>query len=430
MATSAPAGALSLMLSISREWWRHRSPTRALLATLLIAFAGPAAAQSPADAVAPAAESTRRGYWVVTPSLRLTETYTDNVFLSPEGSRQSDWITQLTPGISVRANGPRLRLDAFYAPEILHYAQTEREEKVFHRGKAVGTLEVADEFLYLEAGGRVDQYDISLQGPLTTSNVNITGNRATTTTAYVSPYLLRDIGSAVRAEARFTYSIWESDEDQPALPDNTERRVDLRLKSGPAFAVLIWDVAYTGASIEYETRQETTSEVLTTSARLLVTSTIGLLAQTGYERYDTGLAEALEDRRYRAGFDWTPTPRTRAAAMAGQRLGDETYSFEFRHRTRLTTWKVAYAEDVTTSREEFFLPATQDTAGALEQMFLSQYPDPLARQRAVQDFIARMGLPPSLGSSINFFSDQLFLQKRWLASVGLQGTRNTVLATA
>ena len=91
---------------------------------------------------------------------------------------------------------------------------------------------------------------------------------------------------------------------------------------------------------------------------------------------------------------------------------------------------MSYAEDITTSREEFFVPATQSTAGALDQMFLSQYPDPAARQQAVQEFIARMGLPPSLGVPINFFSDQLFLQKRWFASVALQGVRNTLVATA
>ena len=263
----------------------------------------------------------------------------------------------------------------------MYHAQTEREDKVFHRGNAVGTLELADELLFLEAGARVDQYDISLQGPLTTSNVNITGNRATAATAYVSPYLRRDFGSAARAEARFTYSAWESDEDQPTLPDNTARRVDLRLTNGPAYRLLTWDVAYRGEAIKYDTQQETTSEVLTANARGSITSTVGLLLQAGYERYDTGLPEVIEEPRYSAGLDWTPTPRTRLAATAGQRLGDETYSFEFRHRTRLTSWNVRYAEDVTTSREQFFVPATQSTGGALDQMFRSQFPDPVARKR-------------------------------------------------
>jgi uncharacterized protein (PEP-CTERM system associated) len=405
----------------------RRSP--ALLAAFLIALAGQAVAQSSGANEVAAAEA-RRGNWVFTPSLKVAETYTDNVFLSPEGSRQSDWITQLIPSISASANGPRLRLNAFYAPEIVYHAQTEREDKVFHRGNAVGTLEVSDKLLFLEAGATVDQYDISLQGPLTTSNVNITGNRATAATAYVSPYLLRDIGSAARAEVRFTYSAWESDEDEPALPDNTAGRILLRLTSGPSYRLFTWDVAYSGEKIEYETQQETTSEVFTASARRSITSTVGLLLQAGYERYDTGLPETIEDPRYSAGFDWTPTPRTRLAATAGQRLGEDTYGLEFRHRTRLTTWNVTYAEDITTAREEFFVPATQSTAGALDQMFLSQYPDPVARQQAVQEFIARTGLPPSLGAPVNFFSDQLFLQKRWLASAALQGVRNTLVATA
>ena len=181
-----------------------------------------------------------------------------------------------------------MRLDASYAPEIVYHAQTEREDKVFHRGNAVGTLELADELLFLEAGARVDQYDISLRGPLTTSNVNITGNRATAATSYVSPYLLRDIGSAARAEARFTYSTWKSDEDQPALPDNTARRILLRLANGPAYRLFTWDVDYSGESIEYETQQETTSEEFTASARARSLHG-GLLAQAGYERYDTGI---------------------------------------------------------------------------------------------------------------------------------------------
>jgi uncharacterized protein (PEP-CTERM system associated) len=397
---------------------------------ILTLFAGPATAQLQADEVTPAPGQARRSNWVVTPSLKLAETYTDNLFLSPEASRQSEWITQIIPGISVTANGPRLRLDASYAPEILYYAETEAEDNVFHRGNAVGTLELADQLLFMEAGARVDQYDVSLQGPLTTSNVNITGNRATAATAYVSPYLVSDLGSAARGEARFTYSGWESDERQPALPDNTGHRVDLRLTNGPAYRLLTWDVAYSGESIKYETQLQTTSEEFTASGQRRITRAVSLLALAGYERYDTG-TEVLAEPRWSAGFEWTPTPRTRLAVTAGRRLDDETYSFQLSHRTRLSAWNVTYAEDVTTSREQFFVPATQSTSRTLDHMFLSQYPDPVARQRAVQDFIARMGmgLPPSLCSQINVFSDQLFLQKRWLASVGLQGTRNTLVAT-
>lgn len=368
--------------------------------------------------------------WDVVPALSVVETYSDNIFLAPEASRISEWVTQVVPGISIKATGARLRLDVKYAPEIISYAESTQDDDVFHRGDAVANLELSKDLLFLEAGAKINQYNVSLQGPLTTSNVNITGNRATAATSYVSPYLLRDIGSAARVEARYTYSALKTDEPQAALPDNDAHRVKLQLSSGPTYRLLTWDVAYTGESIKYETQQETTSEVFTASARRLITSTAGLLAQAGYERYDTGAPAALEDPRWAAGFEWTPTPRTRLAATAGQRLGDETYSFEFRHRTRLTTWSATYAEDVTTSREQFFLPETASTAGALDQAFLSQYPDPVKRQEAVQEFITKTGLPPSLGAPVNFFSDALFLQKRWLASIGLQGIRNTLVTNA
>ena len=59
---------------------------------------------------------------------------------------------------------------------------------------------------------------------------------------------------------------------------------------------------------------------------------------------------------------------------------------------------------------------------------MSQIPDPVARQKAVEEFIARTGLPPSLSDPVNFFSSQLFLEKRWQASAGIMGVRNVLIA--
>lgn len=368
--------------------------------------------------------------WDVVPRLSVSETYTDNISLAQDAAKQSDWVTQVIPGISITATGARLRLKVDYAPEFVYYSRESGQDKVLQRGNAVGTVEFAKQLLFLEAGAKIDQYDVSLLGPLATSNISATGNRATTTTSFVSPYLIRDIGSAARAEARFTYSVVKAD-DQAALPDNEANRVNLRLASGPAYKLLTWDVAYGKEIINYKTLQETLTEVSTANARRLITPTVGLLGQAGYERYDSGIAGSVaEGSRWRAGLEWTPTPRTRLAATAGKRFDDDAYSFEFLHRTRLTTWSAGYSEDVTASRSNFFVPATGSTAGYLDPLFVSQFPDPVARQKAVDEFIARTGLAPSLGAPVNFFSDQLFLVKKWQASAGLLGARNTLLTSA
>ena len=426
---SAPRGARPAMQSWGGAHERQRILAVApiVLAVALCSAAIRALAQEDVKPAEPVREDSRRHSWTVTPSVAVSETYTDNVFLTSDGTQTSDWVTQLVPALSVQSSGPRLRLDAVYAPQIMHYARTEREDNVFQKLDAVGTLVVTENLLFLEAGAKVDQYDVSLRGPITTSNVNITDNRATALTSYVSPYLRHDFGSAARVEARYTHSRWRSDEDEQTLPDNDAGRVLLKLESGPAYRAFAWKMQYTGEEIRYVTDQKTTSQVFLADGRRLVSSTVGLLMQAGYERYDTGIAfDALEDPRWSLGLDWSPTPRTRVAATAGKRLDENAYSFEFHHRTRVSYWSATYGEDVTTARSQFFVPATASTSGTLDQMFRSQYPDPTERQRAVQAFLAKTGLPPTLGEPVNFFSDELFLQKRWTASVGLQGARNTL----
>ena len=372
-------------------------------------------------------ETNRVPKWSINPTLTAKETYTDNVSLAPDALRQSDWITQVTPGISIAATGARLRFIATYSPEFIYSARGPNYNQVFQVGNAKGNAELAKGLLFVDAGANVNQYNVSLQGPVTTSNINTTGNRSTVRTFYASPYVRHEFGSDVQAEARFTNSVVNSD-DPLVLPNSVADRIDLHLKSGPAYKLLVWNVDYVRETINYENLQDAFTETITAKARRLITPTVGLLAQGGYDYYQSGVAPALEGPAWSAGLDWAPTPSTRLAATAGQQFYGNAYSLDFKHGTRLTTWSADYSQKVTTTRSEFFIPATTSTAGFLDTLFLSQFPDPAARQKAVEEFTARTGLPPSLSTPINFFSSQLFLVKRWQASAGILGVRNVLIA--
>ena len=365
--------------------------------------------------------------WEIVPTLSVKETYTDNISLTTDAAKQSDWVTQVIPGISIAATGARLKFNATYNPEVTYYARGQQDNQVYQRGSAFGNAELANQLLFVDVGANVDQYNVSLQGPLTTNNVNTTGNRATASTVFVSPYLIHDIGSAVRAEARFTYSVANSDETA-ALSNSVADRIDLRLASGPVYKMLTWDLDYRQETIDYETQGDTDIEVITANARRLITPTVGLLAQGGYEYYKRGIIPPTEGPSWSAGVDWTPSARTRLAATAGQRFFGNAYSFDFSHRARLTTWGAGYSQSVTTTRADFFIPATTSTAGYLDTLFLARFPDQVARQKAVEEFIARTGLPPGLDAPINVFTTQLFLVKTWNASAGILGVRNVLIA--
>jgi uncharacterized protein (PEP-CTERM system associated) len=373
--------------------------------------------------------------WDVVPTLSVAETYTDNVSLEQDELKRSDWVTQVIPGISIAATGAQLKFNLNYAPALIYHARGEVEDKVFQRLNATGTAELAKQLLYLDAGAFINPVNVSLLGPLTASLVNDTGNIATAKTTFASPYLVQDFGSFARGEARYTHSAVNYDYDDNTTPttlsNSAGERVNLRLGSGPAHKLNTWDIALMRESLDFESQPDTRTELGTVNARRLLSSTVGLLAQAGYENYDLGVPGAeAKGPRWSAGLDWTPTPRTRVAATGGRRFFGDAYSFDFRHRTRVTAWSASYTQDVSSAHTEFFAPPTTSTAGYLNPLFSSRFPDPNARQKAVEEFMAQTGISSSLGAPINCISDQPFLAKRAQASFGLLGVRNVVIANA
>lgn len=367
--------------------------------------------------------------WDIVPSLSVGEIYTDNLSLAPDPLKQNSWVTQVIPGISIAAIGAGLRFRVDYTPEILYYTAEGTDNKVFQQLNAVGTAELAKQLLFVDAGAMIGPENISLQGPLTESNIYTTGNRATVSTYFVSPYLRHNFGSAVQAEARFNYSAWSSDDTTGTLSDSTANRGSLRLASGPAYKLLTWNLNYAKETVVYESQQETDTELALANARQLITPTLGLLAQAGYESYDSGVVVGPETKgsRWAAGLEWAPTPRTLLAATGGKRFYGDAYYLDFRHRTRLTTWSAGYSEDISNTRSESLAPDTAKTVGYLDPLFLSSFPDAEARQKAVDEIIVQRGLPQSLSAPVNFFSSELFIVKRWRAAVGLLGSRNVVI---
>jgi uncharacterized protein (PEP-CTERM system associated) len=366
--------------------------------------------------------------WDIVPSLSVAEIYTDNLSLAPDAFKQNGWVTQVIPGISIAAIGAGLRFRANYTPELIYYSQEGADNKVYQQLNAVGTAELAKQLLFVDAGALIGPESISLQGPLTESNIYTTGNRATVRTYFVSPYLRHNFGSAVQGEARFHYSVWKSDE-ATILSDSTANRGSLRLASGPAYKLLTWNLTYARETVDYERQEDTHSEVTLANARQLITPAIGLLAQAGREHYDSGaVGPVSEGSRWAAGLEWTPTPRTRLTATGGERFYGHAYFLDLSHRTRLTAWSAGYTEDVSNTRTESLALGATSTVGYLDPLFLSRYPDPEARQKAVEEVIVKAGLPPNVGAPVNFFSGQLFTVKKWHASAGLLGVRNIVIA--
>ncbi|WP_432383660.1 hypothetical protein [Duganella sp. P38] len=82
---------------------------------------------------------------------------------------------------------------------------------------------------------------------------------------------------------------------------------------------------------------------------------------------------------------------------------------------------------MTTTRDQFLLPAAVSTADLLDRMFAASVPDQAARRQVVQAFIAANGLPPTLADSINYMSNRYVLQKQFQLSTAWNLPRSAII---
>jgi uncharacterized protein (PEP-CTERM system associated) len=364
--------------------------------------------------------------WRVTPTVAVRGTYTDNVRLAPRGAERSDFIAETTPGISVSRNGPGLKLNAKYGLQYLTYANDSEGSKIAHQLSATANAELVKDLFFIDGNAAVHQQNISALGPQSTDNTNVTGNRATVRNYSISPYLRHSFGSTASSEARYTRT--STSTSTGGLSSGDTDALLMSLNSGSAFRTLGWGLQYSQQKQHFREAQTVDSRTTTGSLRYMVSPQLYLTATGGYDKYDyvsTGNEPA--GRFYTGGFSWRPTERTSITASAGKRFWGKTYMLESSVRSRMSLWQVSYNEAITTSQAQFAIQTTSSTSDFLNQLFLSTISNPVDRQKAVDLFIFSTGLPPVLSRSVNYFTNQFFLQKSLQASVAITGAKNTVV---
>lgn len=422
--------------------------------------------------------------WKITPRLNLKETYSDNVGLSSGGGASgvqgSDFITEINPGVSVTGTGSHLKLNGSYTMQNIFYANNGSRNRIVNQLNANANAELLDDLFFVDGRASISQQNISTFGAQSTDNININSNRTDVKTYSISPYIRHKFGSFASTEARYTHNSVSS--GFGGFSDSQQDSVDISLTSGSSFKNFGWGFNVNHQTIDYSQRKPVDSNRLSGNVSYAVIPEVRLTVTGGYENnnflasdntvstsgknqagafWSAGLTYivtpefSLNAKKghennfflasggqgggggsggqnaggdfWTAGFAWNPTQRTSIAANIGQRFFGDTYSLTASHHSRRTAWSLAYSEDVTSSRSQFLIPVTIDTAAFLDQLWSSSITDPVLRQQFVEAFINNNGLPSSLADSLNFLTNRYFLQKRLQASMSVLGARNTLV---
>jgi len=179
--------------------------------------------------------------WKITPSVSASETYTDNVSLGTSNP-QSDWVTQINPGVSVAKTGKRLKINAIYTLQNLFYANDNSRDNTYHQLSANGNAELLEQALFVDATASIRQQATSLLSPTGTNNINTGTNLTNVRTLSLSPYLEHRFGAFAKATVRYSHD--ETRTGQAGLSNSSADRVTGNLSSGSSFNDLTWGLDY------------------------------------------------------------------------------------------------------------------------------------------------------------------------------------------
>lgn len=349
--------------------------------------------------------------WSITPSLTLSETYTDNVKVSGSGERQDEFITQINPAITLSGKGRRLRLDLSYNMQNVIYARNDDRNATFHQLRANALATLVDNALFLDMASSVNQQIISTSERAPIDNISISGNRTNTTTLHISPYFRHTFDGIATTELRYGYDKIYYD---VSGFDSESQTYSAKITSGPNFKRVPWGLGYTRNQLDYsnQTAAITKFEMYTAELRYVATRKLILTASGGYENneYESApLRQKPTGSFWNAGIIWSPTARTSVNTSYGKRFFGDNYALNVNHHTRRSTWQVGYTENVTTMN---LLQAEQRIFMVFDPSSGGVFVDPAT------------GLPILVTVVIPTLTNEVFISKRLQASVGYNLKRN------
>jgi len=308
------------------------------------------------------------GEWQVSPSIAVSELYTDNVNLVTPGLAETELVTEVSPGLSVAGAGKRVQADLHYRLQTLSYLKDSKRNNLFHQFQSNLVAELARELLFLDLSASNSQQTIDPEAPAGSNINSISTNRTDVTTVRVSPYLRHVISQDLETELRYTKS-WIDYENVKNSSNRSEQifaSLSNHLKTGKS---LEWIVNYNSEKSIFRDNENVEFNTASIDLAYFLNTRIKLLAEGGYEKNSFQSFSPISDQEggtWNVGVAWTPSSRSFFEGKVGERFFGKTYSLTLQNRWRRTTLALNYTEDAVTNASRSLLkPDTVD--GLVEQ---------------------------------------------------------------
>ncbi len=363
----------------------------------------------------------------IAPRVSVTQTLTDNIRLTNLG-KQSEQITEISPGIRIGLDGARLKGYFDYSLIEAVYAQNSSPRNSQNSLNTFGTFEAIDRWVYLDFGGTISQQTISAFAPQSIDNVSINANQSEVSSYRLSPYVRGRLGQMADYEARYSRAVTRS--DSATVSGVTVVDGAIKINGGTAFRNLGWSADATRQNVDYSLGRPTEVDSLSLGLSYAVTPQLNVFANAGRE---TNNYFSLDKQRYGTsgfGVNWLPSEATKIRASWSHLSFGEAHKVSFEHRTARTAWKFTDSKDMTATPSQ----TGSVSLGAIYDLLYAQFetiePNPALRAQLVDAYLQANGLNSTASVTSGFLTSAMSLQRRQDLSFALLGVRDTITFVA
>ena len=366
-----------------------------------------------------------RRQMTLVPRIAVEGTWTDNVRLLSGADKSSDFVTTVTPGLRFTAEGDRLKADVDYSLTRLQYANEQSLNRNQNALRALGSLEVAENFAFVDFSGNISQQTISAFGPRSGSDVTDNRNRSETGLYRVSPYVRGQFGDWAQYQLRYGRTASRTKSNVVAADYDLDD-LSLRLASTNEQRVIGWSLDASRQKQDYASGRSYEADRVRAFLTRPYTPQLSFSVIPGWESNNYASQDKQSHATLGGQVQWALSDRTRLSALLEKRFFGRSYAVSFEHRTPRSAWRFSDSRDASSTPSQ----AGSVSVGTLYDLYYFQFtsiePDPARRAQLVNSFLLANGLDGRTSVDLGFLTSSVTLSRRRDASFTLIGLRDTL----
>ncbi len=303
------------------------------------------------------------GAWQLVPRFSSEETYTDNV-RQTKNDRDGDFITTVSPGVSVRGESARLETNIDYNWRQQLYADETSFDRNNHQLQADIAATGVENWLYFDLNSRISQQSSDTRRFQSLNNRGRNNQLSDVTSLDLAPRIEHSFGSLGEMRLGYAHQIVNrsragGDPNSDFGPgfniangSSIEDGVNLNLESGSITGRMPVQIQAEARDLKFESGRDRKFRSVQSNISYVVDRQFKLKGTSGYDSntYNSRQGQA-SGLFWTAGGAWTPSSRTSIDFDWGHRYFGRTIDVKARHTHRRWLFDFSYGTRLRTANQ-------------------------------------------------------------------------------